>query len=664
MTIHERRTWHERLAGWCVWSVILAAAAWWFAHRERPVTARERLAVVRDTAAHENRRRIAADYLQHADASIVPELVEELRNGDRVGRELAALALGRLGEKADAAIEPLARAAGDPEAAVRRQAIVALGRIKTRPDAAVAGLLLGANDEDTAVRDAAFAALGWFGAPGIAKLVQLAGEDDADARRRAVIELGRAGIDSEEVLAALRQRLADADPRVRAESFAAQCNLLEFDIDRLVGSLKTDRHPLVRMTALRVLAKWPEKTAEIFIPALNDEDKSIQRAAIGQLGQLDAEAQAAVPALANLLDSDDRDTAWAASRALGHIGPAARGAIERLLVCLSDRDFHVRSFANHALRRIGREGQMRPPQLFAALKADGNSARSLIFWAPDPPSAGTAGQVPVGQRPAGELGYGITDADLEHVRDLTHLVALNLTDNPVGDAGLANLADLKELKYLYLRNTNVTSAGLRHLAGLTSLERLDLGACAITDDGMTHLADLRSLRDLVLYGTQVTDAGLAHLQSLTTLEDISLPDLVTLKGLAPLGSLTVIDRVPKSTSDDDLPSLLPLTRLRTLVLLDAAITDNGLETVGKLSSIEDLDLRRTQVTDAGLAHLKSLSKLRFLWLEDTRVSKRGVEQLKESLPDLTVGGVPDVTVPRHEVEYEVIGLKPVVAIRP
>ncbi|HEX7377073.1 MAG TPA: HEAT repeat domain-containing protein, partial [Pirellulales bacterium] len=508
------------------------------------------------------------------------------------------------------------------------------------------------------------AALGWFGAPGIAKLVQLAGEDDADARRRAVIELGRAGIDSEEVLAALRQRLADADPRVRAESHAAQCNLLEFDIDQLAASLKTNRHPLVRMTALRVLAKWPEKTAEIFIPALNDEDKSIQRAAMGQLGQLGAEAQAAAPALANLLDSDDRDTAWAASRALGHIGPAARGAVERLLVCLSDRDFHMRSFANHALRRIGCEGQMRPPQLFAALKADGNSARSLIFWAPDPPSAGTAGQVPVGQRPADELGYGISDADLEHVKDLTHLVALNLTDNPVGDAGLANLADLKELKYLYLCNTNITSAGLRHLAGLTSLERLDLGACAITDDGLTHLADLRSLRDLVLYGTQVTDAGLAHLQSLTTLEDISLPDGVTLKGLTLLGGLTVIDPAPRSTSDADLPPLLSLTRLRTLGLSHSSITDHGLETVGKLSSIEDLDLRRTQVTDAGLAHLKSLSKLRFLWLEDTRVSKRGVEQLKESLPDLTVGGVPGVALPQRKVEYEVIGLKSVVAIRP
>ncbi|HEX7379341.1 MAG TPA: HEAT repeat domain-containing protein, partial [Pirellulales bacterium] len=486
MTIHERRTWHERIAGWCVWSVILAAAAWWFAHRERPVTARERLAVVRDLAAHENRRRVAADNLQHADASMVPELIEELCNGDRVGRELAALALGRLGKKADAAIEPLARAAGDAEAAVRCQAIIALGRIKARPEAAVAALLLGSHDEDAAVRDAAFAALRWFGEPGTAKLVQLAGEDDADVRRRAVIELGRAGVDSEDVLAALRQRLADADPRVRAESFAAQCNLFEFDIDRIVGSLKTDRHPLVRMTALRVLAKWPEKAAEIFIPALNDEDKNIQRAAMGQLGQLGAEAQAAVPALANLLDSDDRDTAWAASRALGHIGPAARGAIERLLDCLSDRDFHVRSFANHALRRIGREGQIRPPQLFAALKADGDSARSLIFWAPDPPSAGAAGTVPVGQTPASERGYGITDADLEHVRDLTHLVALNLTDNPVGDAGLANLADLKELKYLCLRNTNITSAGLRHLAGLTSLERLDLGACAITDDGLTH----------------------------------------------------------------------------------------------------------------------------------------------------------------------------------
>lgn len=664
MRNHEQRTWVERLAGWCVWSAILAAAVWWFVHRERPSTARQRLAVLCDPTAHANRRRIAADNLQGADVSLVPPLLDELRDGDSVGRELAALALGRQGETADAAIEPLVWAASDREASVRRQAVIALGRINTRPEVALKGLRSGARDNDAAVRDGAYAALGWLGEPGIGDLVQLVTDGDADARRRAVIELGRAGIETPAVITALRDALSDGDPRVRSESYAALCNLSDFDADELFAGLKGDTDPLVRMTALRLLAKRQDKTAEMLIPALNDEVKSIRLAAVGAVSQMGPDAQAAVPALTGLLDSGDPDVVWGAANALGRIGPAARGATERLLACVGDQDFHTRSFANHALRRIGREGQLRPPELFAALKADGYTAKSLILWDPDPLPGVAAAPPSDGKTLPRRRGYGVTDDDLEHVKNLTQLVVLNLSDNPVGDDGLANLTDLKELKYLSLWNTNVTSAGLRHLAGLKNLERLNLAGCDITDAGMVYLKDLHHLRSLAIWGSKVTDAGLAHLHGLVALEEISQSDAVTLHGLAPFRSLTEIALVPKSTTDADLPCLKSLTRLRTLGLSDRPITDQGLQTVGKLPSLEYLFLNRTQVTDAGLVHLKSLVKLRFVSFDRTNVSPRGAEELKTWLPNVTISGVPGMTLPRLEAGYEVIGLKPIVAIRP
>ena len=99
--------WPGRRRG-CFWLAIVAAAMWWFLGRERPVSARRRVAILRDPAQRASSRYIAADHLQHADTSVVPDLVQTLKKGDALGRELAALAPGRLRHKADAAAGALA----------------------------------------------------------------------------------------------------------------------------------------------------------------------------------------------------------------------------------------------------------------------------------------------------------------------------------------------------------------------------------------------------------------------------------------------------------------------------------------------------------------------------------------------------------------------------
>lgn len=340
------------------------------------------------------------------------------------------------------------------------------------------------------------------------------------------------------------------------------------------------------------------------------------------------DAEGAVPAIAALLDSDDGEIACRAAETLGQIGPAARSAIERLISCTGDPNQRMETTALHALRRIGREKRLRPPELFAALHADGDVAMSLILWCPEPPlpsvGSGTAQLTPAGTPVlhVHRVGYGVTDADMGHLKRLTHLAVLNLSDNPVGDVGLASLANLKLLKRLYLADTHITSAGLRHLAGLANLEGLDLTHCAINDQGLAQLGSLRSLKVLHLDLTRVTDLGLPHLKG--------------------------------------------LTELRELGLDFTSVTDNGLVCLCRFTSLEKLNLTDTRVTDAGLAHLKSLLNLRFLLLKGTQVSQRGVDELQKALPAAKIEVMPGIDPPSWppDREYEVLGLKQTVSVQP
>ena len=105
---------------------------------------------------------------------------------------------------------------------------------------------------------------------------------------------------------------------------------------------------------------------------------------------------------------------------------------------------------------------------------------------------------------------GITDAGLEHLKDLSYLQSLSLNDKQITDAGLMKLTVLRRLQKLDLAGTKVTDAGLETLTGLDQLRRLVLCGTKVTDAGMEWLERLPKLRTLYLDRTQITDAGLAH----------------------------------------------------------------------------------------------------------------------------------------------------------
>ncbi|HVX11637.1 MAG TPA: HEAT repeat domain-containing protein [Pirellulales bacterium] len=692
------RTWTGHLVRACFWLAALAAAGWWMVHRERPMTAHQRVAVLRDSARPLSARRIAADQLERADAAVVPALVQALRESDALGRELAGLALARLGSKAAGAVDELVVAAEDRDVNVRRQAAAALGRIGAPPGPTIAGLRPALHDSDDSVRTAAFLALGRLEADGVDELAALLSDADADVRRRAAIELGRQGFDADHAVGDLRERLADPDALVRAEVYAALSNLTAIRQDELIAGMKNDPDPLVRRTAVALLARDPDPDLDPFTEAAHDTDRRVRLAALVALSRMGAPPEGgagyrtaseevasepiwgekAVRAIAALLGSDDDETARNAAHALQHVGPSARQAADALVEHFDDPRENVRACVRAALRKIGRESETRPPQLFAALHADGDTAPALLLW-DNSSRLGTGGSTP---GVSSEGDYGVTDADMQHVGRLKRLRLLDLMHNPVGDAGLAEISGLHELKQLNLAHTKITSQGLRHLAGLVNLQGLNLDNCGIDDEGLAHLAHLPALRHLSLSGTFITDAGmphlagfqqlrtlglgrtkvtdegLAHLKGLGSLERISFhSDQFSLAGLAQVTGLTSIETPAKSITDADCESLTALRQLKSLSLINVSLGEAGLASLGKLTSLEQLSLADSSISGAGLEQLRPLTKLRLLWLAGTTVSQHSAHQLAEWLPELQIYPYRIVNVAMPPNEYEVLGLR-------
>ncbi|MCE9544497.1 MAG: hypothetical protein K8T25_03090 [Planctomycetia bacterium] len=84
-------------------------------------------------------------------------------------------------------------------------------------------------------------------------------------------------------------------------------------------------------------------------------------------------------------------------------------------------------------------------------------------------------------------GKRVTDAGVEHIKNLTALRYLDLQNSGVTDAGLEHLKELRSLQTLYLDNTTVTDAGLESLKNLTALENLGVGDTQVTDAGVARL---------------------------------------------------------------------------------------------------------------------------------------------------------------------------------
>lgn len=662
-------SWGVLLVKLAVCALACTIVVWYalqFRQPPRPPTqsAAQHVALLRNRDEKAVRRRIAADSIQKADAAVVQQLTAELLAGDAVGRELAALALGRLDDQDEVVVDALIAALDDSEAPVHDQATNSL-----------------------------FAVLRRLGSPGIRRLPDLLSHPDADVRRRAAIEAGE--IADADVVDALRGHLSDPDARVRAEAFAALARQSAVSLDELIAGLH-DADSLVQSTACILLGRM----GDLARPAIEELGKLVAANgasawAAGQaLLKVDDEDPQVVSLLVPLLDANDRQRVVDAERLflkLGHLTAAVR---QRLLALVDDRRAYVADYALWALRRTGLECRLRPSELIKALEEAGQSVLSLQLH--DEEIVHDRAYGLSFYYPTRLVDFGITDRDLARLGGLHNLRLLDLSANPVGDAGLESIAGLESLEWLFLYDTKTTSAGLAHLAGMPHLRSLALGGCEITDEGLErleklpalealdlrrtkitdagvrHLAACKRLKAIWLEETQVTEDGLAPLAELPLLEDLGYLDKqFTLRGLSQLKQLVTVRPPPESVADDDLALLAGMPRLRELILSGAPVTDEGLEHIGKLRQLESLWLNGTKITDAGLPKLRSLVNLKQLHLPSTGtaaiamgpappppITEQGLEALQKALPKLEWPLVPAKSrFSTMNAPYEVVGLR-------
>lgn len=106
-----------------------------------------------------------------------------------------------------------------------------------------------------------------------------------------------------------------------------------------------------------------------------------------------------------------------------------------------------------------------------------------------------------------------TDRDLKLLKELDHLVELNLGEFRFTKVGLKHISSLVKLKRLYLSDTKFTDADLQYLEGLTKLEIVYLRGTAITDAAIPTLAALPNLTNVALGKTRVTAEGIRSLSN-------------------------------------------------------------------------------------------------------------------------------------------------------
>jgi uncharacterized protein (TIGR02996 family) len=221
---------------------------------------------------------------------------------------------------------------------------------------------------------------------------------------------------------------------------------------------------------------------------------------------------------------------------------------------------------------------------------------------------------------------------LDLLSRLPRLIALNLSDNTVGDVGLAALADapaLSGLRTLRLAGQNEIpfrdlihaqgAAALAVSAYLTQLTELDLSGNAVGDAGLRHLANspaLQKLKNLDLGNNGIGEIGDAGIEALAGSDRLQQLTVLAL-GQNPLG-------IPGARALAGWPGL---ARLEVLNLQQCWIRDVGLEallTSGLGSCLRELDLRHNDLRDRGgraLAEASTLSddlhlNLQGNWISD------------------------------------------------
>jgi HEAT repeat protein len=311
----------------------------------------------------------AGHYLGELGPKAVPALVKHFSDRGARGRWWAALALGRIGAEARAALPALIAATKEADPVLRRGATRAIGQIGPQHPEVVPTLVAMLKDSET--------------------------------RAEAITSLGQAGPKAEEALPALLTHVsgqsyvgvmaAAAVLKIDARNAAARAALHE-----AIKAPDAQR----RHQALQVLRDIDEGGPEVIaacVATVKEADVTRHRQAIAYLGRLAEKDDAALKALIDALDlrvPPEADVKKSALAALTSLGSKAKSAVPRVIPLLDHRFWDVRAGAAKALAAVGWEtpaalpvlvarvqmhdGLHRPPEFAEALHKMGGATHLVV----------------------------------------------------------------------------------------------------------------------------------------------------------------------------------------------------------------------------------------------------------------------------------------------
>jgi HEAT repeat protein len=349
----------------------------------------------------------ALGYNGPAAKTAVPALTELLKDSDAELRDAAAEALGHVGPAAKSAAPALMELLNDNAPRLREAAASALGTTGRGVEGAVPAVIAALKDENSGVREHAAQALFEMGSKELAAvplLIGLLGDESADVRSSTADALGTIGPQAKAAVPALTRALDDKDRRVRRQAASALAHMgceAEPAVPALIKLLE-DESSAARQDTANPRGRQQRREGEW----------TARGAAALALGSIGPPAEAAVPALTELLRDKTADVRYSAAWALGGIGPRAKPAVPALIELLRS-DEMPQGFAARALGKIGAEARDAVPALTQLLKG------------------GTPGIRPVAAQALGNMGpdaKAAVPALTELLKDKDPLLRLTVRD--------------------------------------------------------------------------------------------------------------------------------------------------------------------------------------------------------------------------------------------
>ena len=307
----------------------------------------------------------------------IPALIQVLQGQDEFLGQVAAFALGNIGRDA---VPLLVKVLQDEREYVRVSAISALGSIGSEAESAVPALLQILNDESKGIRIETIRTLGKIGFVDrgvISALIQVFKDEDKDVRQVAATTLGKFGVDA---FPALVEALKSNNEEISSLARVALQNMNSEMVPVLIEALN-NQDEWVRYAATYALSSlwYIGSQAEAAIPALievlTDKNENVRAFAVNALGKMGSQAQAAVPALIVALEDENSIVRFNAAYALAWISPTTTEAVPILIEALNKRNFRTRREVVVALGQFNSEAKAIVPVLIKALTDENKDVR-------------------------------------------------------------------------------------------------------------------------------------------------------------------------------------------------------------------------------------------------------------------------------------------------